>query len=55
MHYTMKKIIIPILLGLALIATSCESLLDIPQKGVISYSNFFESDADNDLFHCVKH
>ena len=42
----MKKIIIPILLGLALIATSCESLLDIPQKGVISYSNFFESDAD---------
>lgn len=46
MHYTMKKIIIPILLGLALIATSCEGLLDIPQKGVISYSNFFESDAD---------
>ena len=42
----MKKIIIPILLGLALIASSCESKLDIPQKGVISYSNFFESDAD---------
>ena len=47
MRYTMKKIIIPILLGLALIATSsCEKMLDIPQKGVISYSNFFESDAD---------
>ena len=42
----MKKIIIPILLGLALAFTSCEKLLDIPQKGVISYSNFFESDAD---------
>ena len=42
----MKKIIIPILLGLALIASSCESNLDIPQKGVISYSNFFKSDND---------
>ena len=42
----MKKIIIPILLVFALAATSCEKLLDIPQKGVISYSNFFESDAD---------
>ena len=46
MHYKMKKIIIPILLGFALVASSCEKLLDIPQKGVISYSNFFESDAD---------
>ena len=42
----MKKIIIPILLGLALAVSSCEKNLDIPQKGVISYSNFFESDAD---------
>ena len=42
----MKKIIIPILLGLALAFTSCEKLLDIPQKGVISYSGFFESDED---------
>ena len=42
----MKKIIIPILLGFALFATSCEKMLDIPQKGVISYSGFFESDAD---------
>ncbi len=42
----MKKIFIPILLGLAVLATSCESLLDIPQKGVISYSSFFESDSD---------
>lgn len=46
MHYTMKKIIIPILLGLAFVAVSCEKNLDIPQKGVISYSQFFESDAD---------
>ena len=42
----MKKIIIPILLGFVLAATSCEKMLDIPQKGVISYSNFYESDAD---------
>ena len=42
----MKKIIIPILFVFALAATSCEKLLDIPQKGVISYSNFFKSDAD---------
>ena len=42
----MKKIIIPILLGFALFATSCEKLLDIPQKGVITYSGFFESDTD---------
>ena len=42
----MKKIIIPILLGLALAVSSCEKNLDIPQKGVISYSSFFESDAD---------
>ena len=46
MLFKMKKILIPILLGLAFIATSCEKMLDIPQKGVISYSNFFESDAD---------
>lgn len=42
----MKKIIIPILFVIALAATSCEKRLDIPQKGVISYSNFFKSDAD---------
>ena len=46
MLFTMKKIIIPILLGLALLASSCESKLEIPQKGVISYSGFFETDAD---------
>ena len=46
MLFKMKKILIPILLGFALVAVSCEKLLDIPQKGVISYSNFFESDAD---------
>lgn len=42
----MKKIIIPILFVFALAATSCEKLLDIPQKGVISYGDFFKSDAD---------
>jgi hypothetical protein len=46
MIYAMKKIFISILLGCALVATSCQNLLDIPQKGVSSYSNFFGSDAD---------
>ena len=42
----MKKIIIPILLGLSLIAVSCQSRLDIPQKGVIGEETFYSSDAD---------
>ncbi|HBH20651.1 MAG TPA: RagB/SusD family nutrient uptake outer membrane protein [Rikenellaceae bacterium] len=42
----MKKIIIPVFCGLALIASSCQSKLDIPQKGVISYDDFYASDAD---------
>lgn len=42
----MKKIILPILLGLALVTVSCESKLDIPQKGVVSYDDFYASDAD---------
>ena len=46
MIIAMKKIIIPILLGLALIATSCDSLLDIPQKGVVSQDDFYKSDED---------
>ncbi len=37
----MKKIIIPILLGFALIAVSCQKMLDIPQKGVMSSEEFF--------------
>ena len=43
---SMKKIIIPIVLGLALVASSCESKLDIPQKGVLSEDDFYASDAD---------
>ena len=42
----MKKIIIPILLGFALVAVSCNKMLDIPQKGVVSYDDFYASDAD---------
>ena len=43
---SMKKIIIPIILGVALFATSCESKLDIPQKGVMSSEEFFASKDD---------
>ena len=42
----MKKILIPIFVGLAFFATSCQSKLDIPQKGVVSYEDFYASDAD---------
>ncbi|MCQ2144530.1 MAG: RagB/SusD family nutrient uptake outer membrane protein [Bacteroidales bacterium] len=45
----MKKIIIPIFLGLALTAVSCSSRLDIPQKGVVPYENFYASDADCEM------
>ena len=46
MHYDMKKIIIPILTVIALATVSCEKLLDIPQKGVVSTIEFYASDAD---------
>ena len=42
----MKKIILPILLGLGLMAVSCQDKLEIVQKGVVSYDNFYASDAD---------
>lgn len=42
----MKKIILPILLGLGLVAVSCQEKLEIPQKGVVAYDNFYASDAD---------
>ncbi len=42
----MKKIFIPVLVGAALLAVSCEKNLDIPQKGVISAETFYASDAD---------
>ena len=42
----MKKILLPILLGFALVAVSCESRLDIPQKGTVSTLEFYASDDD---------
>jgi len=42
----MKKIFLPILLGLAMLAVSCEHNLDIAQKGVITPEDFYASDAD---------
>ena len=42
----MKKIIIPILAVFALVAVSCEKMLDIPQKGVVAYDTFYASDDD---------
>ena len=43
----MKKIIIPILLGLAALAfSSCEKNLDIPKKGVTNTADYYASDAD---------
>ena len=46
MLYTMKKIIIPAILGLGFLAVSCEKNLDIPQKGVISPEVFYANDDD---------
>ena len=42
----MKKYIIPILLGFAVLTVSCEKNLEIPQKGVVSTIEFYASDAD---------
>lgn len=42
----MKKIFIPIFCAVALIASSCEGKLEIPQKGVVSYDTYYASDAD---------
>ncbi len=42
----MKKIIIPILFGAALLAASCSQALIEPQKGVSSMDDFYKSDAD---------
>lgn len=46
MLYEMKKIILPILLGFALVAVSCEQNLDIPQKGKVSTLEFYANDED---------
>ena len=42
----MKKFILPILACLAVGVTSCESMLDIPQKGVVSYDDYYANDDD---------
>ncbi len=43
----MKKILYPILAIAALcVAASCEKNLDIPQKGVTAYENFYQTDED---------
>ena len=42
----MKKIIIPALLVFAFGFVSCESNLDIPQKGTVSTSDYYANDAD---------
>ena len=39
----MKKYIIPVLIGAAaLFAVSCEKMLDIPQKSVVAYEDFYD-------------
>ena len=42
----MKKILLPLFACALLGAASCQSMLDIPQKGVTSYDSFYASDAD---------
>ena len=42
----MKKIIISLFAVGALLATSCEQMLEIPQKGVISIGDFYQTDED---------
>ena len=42
----MKKIIFALMACALIGATSCESMLDIPQKGVVAYDNYYASDAD---------
>ena len=42
----MKKVILPVCLALSLLAVSCESKLEIPQKGTVSTLEFYASDED---------
>ena len=46
MTIRMKKILIPILGALAVFTACNEDLLEIPQKGVISTTNFYQTDED---------
>lgn len=42
----MKKIIFALMACALFTAVSCESMLDIPQKGVVNYEDFYASDSD---------
>ena len=42
----MKKILYSIIACALVAVTSCESMLEIPQKGVVSYDNFYANDND---------
>ena len=42
----MKKILLPLFACALLGAASCQSMLDIPQKGVVAYEDFYANDAD---------
>ena len=42
----MKKILLPLLACALIGVTSCESMLDIPQKGVVAYDTYYKSDDD---------
>lgn len=42
----MKKLYIPLMCVAALLSTACEDKLDIPQKGVVAYEDFYQTDDD---------
>ena len=42
----MKKILLPLLACALVGVTSCESMLDIPQKGVVAYDTYYANDED---------
>ena len=42
----MKKILLPLFACALLGAASCQSMLDIPQKGVVAYDTYYKSDDD---------
>ena len=43
----MKKILIALtVLSAALVFTGCEKRLDIPRKGVVDFTSFYQTDAD---------
>ena len=46
MNRIMKKSFLPILLVAALVASSCQGMLEIPQKGVVSYDTYYSSDEE---------